>query len=110
MICKTRKLSIFEQGMENSFMNFGLVFETALAATLSYAPGTDKVLRTFPVDWEAWVIPLPIMVYIMIYDECRKYFLRKYVDPRPSHYFMLHSFIIIIINVCLSILILVLTI
>merc|ERR1712038_1930628 len=29
IICKTRKLSVFQQGMKNHFMNFGLFFETA---------------------------------------------------------------------------------
>merc|ERR1712241_1071710 len=32
IICKTRKNSVFQQGMKNHFMNFGLFFETALAA------------------------------------------------------------------------------
>jgi sodium/potassium-transporting ATPase subunit alpha len=77
IICKTRKLSLFQQGMSNNMLNFGLCFETALAATLAYAPGTDKVLRTFPVDWQAWVVPLPFTLYIWVYDEIRKYFLRK---------------------------------
>merc|ERR1711876_26329 len=36
IICKTRKNSVFEQGMKNHFMNFGLCFETCLAAFLSY--------------------------------------------------------------------------
>ena len=42
IICKTRKLSVFQQGMSNWFMNFGLFFETALACFLSYTPGMDK--------------------------------------------------------------------
>ena len=42
IICKTRKLSVFHQGMSNWFMNFGLFFETALACFLSYTPGMDK--------------------------------------------------------------------
>merc|ERR1711884_404838 len=35
IICKTRKNSVFQQGMKNHFMNFGLIFETVLAALLS---------------------------------------------------------------------------
>merc|ERR1711950_122520 len=35
IICKTRKNSVFQQGMKNGMMNFGLVFETLLAAFLS---------------------------------------------------------------------------
>merc|ERR1712061_275515 len=42
IICKTRKNSVFQQGMWNWFMSFGLVFETVLAAFLSYTPGMDK--------------------------------------------------------------------
>merc|ERR1712098_660814 len=38
IICKTRKNSVFQQGMKNHFMNFGLFFETALACFLSTAP------------------------------------------------------------------------
>eukprot|EP00041_Stephanoeca_diplocostata_P019946 m.437127 g.437127 ORF g.437127 m.437127 type:complete len:1116 (+) comp21432_c0_seq1:115-3462(+) len=78
IICKTRYLSLFQQGMRNHMLTFGLIFETVLAATLSYAPGTETGLRTYPVNWRQWVVPLPFSLYIFVYDECRKYFLRKY--------------------------------
>jgi hypothetical protein len=32
IICKTRKNSVFQQGMKNWVMNFGLVFETCLGS------------------------------------------------------------------------------
>merc|ERR550519_226124 len=47
IICKTRKLSVFQQGMNNWILNFGLVFETCLAAFLSYTPGMDKGLKMY---------------------------------------------------------------
>merc|ERR1712001_91155 len=77
IICKTRMNSVFQQGMKNWFMNFGLFFETALAAFLSYCPGMDKGLRMYPlyIDW--WLPALPFSVLIFIYDECRKYLLRR---------------------------------
>lgn len=34
LISKTRYMSIATQGMKNWFMNFGLVFETVLAAAM----------------------------------------------------------------------------
>lgn len=77
IICKTRYFSVFQQGMRNNFMNFGLVFETALACTLSYAPGTEQGLRTYPVSWQYWLTPLPFALYIWLYDETRKYTMRK---------------------------------
>ena len=39
IVCKTRRLSVFQQGMSNWCLNFGLFFETALAAFLCYCPG-----------------------------------------------------------------------
>merc|ERR1712066_988245 len=77
IICKTRKLSVFQQGMTNMFMNFGLFFETALAAILSYTPGMDKGLRMYPLKINWWFPALPFSVVIFIYDELRKFLLRR---------------------------------
>merc|ERR1712241_1575592 len=77
IICKTRMNSVFQQGMKNHFMNFGLVFETVLAAFLSYCPGMDKGLRMYTLYINWWLPALPFSVLIFIYDECRKYLLRR---------------------------------
>merc|ERR1711963_1258080 len=77
IICKTRKNSVFQQGMKNHFMSFGLFFETALACVLSYCPGMDKGLRMYPLYINWWLPALPFSVLIFIYDECRKYLLRR---------------------------------
>merc|ERR1719336_2158504 len=69
IICKTRKLSVFHQGMSNWFMNFGLFFETALACFLSYTPGMDKGLRMYPLKWNWWLPALPFSILIWCYDE-----------------------------------------
>merc|ERR1711979_142062 len=77
IICKTRKNSVFQQGMKNHFMNFGLFFETALACVLSYTPGMDKGLRMYPLKINWWLPALPFSVLIWCYDETRKYLLRR---------------------------------
>jgi sodium/potassium-transporting ATPase subunit alpha len=77
IICKTRKLSVFQQGMKNHFMNFGLVFETVLACILSYTPGMDKGLRMYPLKFNWWLPALPFSVLIFCYDETRKLLLRR---------------------------------
>ena len=53
--------------MKNMFMNFGLVFETVLAAVLCYTPGMDKGLRMYPLKFTWWLpgnvtlkIPFPV--------------------------------------------------
>jgi len=77
IICKTRKLSVFQQGMSNWVMNFGLFFETALACVLSYTPGMDKGLRMYPLKFWWWLPALPFSLLIFCYDETRKTLLRK---------------------------------
>lgn len=77
MIAKTRKLSIFEQGMGNDFMNFGLIFETVLGATLCYTPVFNEVFGTRPLHILHWFSGLPWSILIFSYDEMRKSFIRS---------------------------------
>ncbi|GFN86124.1 sodium/potassium-transporting ATPase subunit alpha, partial [Plakobranchus ocellatus] len=77
IICKTRRLSLFQQGMKNHRLTFGLFFETALAAFLCYCPGLDKGLRMQPLRFTWWLCALPYSLTIFIYDECRKFILRR---------------------------------
>jgi len=77
IICKTRMNSVFQQGMKNWFMNFGLCFETLLAVVLCYTPGMDKGLRMYPLKINWWIPAMPFSLLIFIYDETRKSILRK---------------------------------
>lgn len=77
IICKTRRNSIVHQGMRNHVLNFGLVFETALAAFLSYCPGMDKGLRMYPLKIDWWFPALPFSILIFVYDEIRRFILRR---------------------------------
>ncbi|XP_028164998.1 sodium/potassium-transporting ATPase subunit alpha isoform X10 [Ostrinia furnacalis] len=77
IICKTRRNSIVHQGMRNWALNFGLIFETALAAFLSYTPGMDKGLRMYPLKFVWWLPAIPFMLSIFIYDEIRRFYLRR---------------------------------
>ncbi|CAG0922395.1 unnamed protein product, partial [Notodromas monacha] len=78
IISKTRRNSIFEQGMTNWVLNFGLVFETALACFLSYTPGMDKALKMYPLRWTWWLPAMPFALLIFIYDEGRRYAMKKF--------------------------------
>jgi sodium/potassium-transporting ATPase subunit alpha len=77
IICKTRKNSVFHQGMTNWVMNFGLLFETVLAAFLSYTPGMDKGLKMYPLKINWWFPAIPFSLLIFVFDEVRKYLLRQ---------------------------------
>lgn len=146
LICKTRRLSIFKQGMKyvkqsmadfylmlahfilkpsyltfvhfyfcrNRVLTFGLFEETALAAFLSYCPGMDVAVRMYPMKqvdtshqferifcviqliifllsfrpmW--WFCAFPYSLLIFIYDEVRKYILRR--NPGGKNLFFLLS-------------------
>jgi len=77
LICKTRRLSIFQQGMKNKILIAGLFEETLLATLLAYMPGTDAMLRMYPLEWTWWFIPMPFSLIIFCYDETRKFLIRK---------------------------------
>ena len=77
MICKTRWLSIRQQGMVNPVMNFGLLFETSLGCLLCYVPGLGDVLGTRPIRFQHWFPGMPFCLFIFFYDEVRKYLMRS---------------------------------
>jgi sodium/potassium-transporting ATPase subunit alpha len=78
LISKTRRLSIFQQGMKNKVLIAGLFEETLLATFLSYCPGMDAGLRMYPLMWMWWIVPMPFSLIIWLYDETRKYLIRRY--------------------------------
>jgi len=78
MICKTRNLSLSQQGMNNSFGNFGLFSETALVAILLYVPFMNYGLQTRQIPFPHFAVPsFSFYVAIFFYDEMRKITLRK---------------------------------
>ncbi|KAL8623500.1 Sodium/potassium-transporting ATPase subunit alpha-3 [Nucella lapillus] len=77
VICKTRRLSIVHQGMRNHVLTFGLFFETTLALLLTYLPGVHVALQTRPLRFEWWLCAIPFQILIWVYDEFRRYMLRR---------------------------------
>ncbi|XP_061803576.1 sodium/potassium-transporting ATPase subunit alpha-3b isoform X2 [Nerophis lumbriciformis] len=77
IVCKTRRNSVFQQGMKNKILIFGLFEETALAAFLSYCPGMDVALRMFPLKPSWWFCAFPYSFLIFVYDEIRKLLIRR---------------------------------
>ena len=77
LICKTRNLSISQQGMINNNANFALFFETALVAILCYVPFLNTVLGTRMIAFPHFAVPsVAFFMVIIFYDETRKVFLR----------------------------------
>nr|CAH0110867.1 unnamed protein product [Daphnia galeata] len=78
IICKTRRNSLFQQGMRNHVLTFGLFFETAVACLLSYTPGMDNGLRMYPLKFHWWLPAMPFAILIFVYDEIRKLIIRHH--------------------------------
>ncbi|XP_076389170.1 sodium/potassium-transporting ATPase subunit alpha-2 isoform X2 [Megachile rotundata] len=78
IMCKTRVNSILEQGMDNWFLNFSLIFEIILTGFLLYVPGIGKILKFMPLS-AYWYWPsLPLGAFLWAYDEFRRWCIRKY--------------------------------
>lgn len=82
---KTRLLSIFKHGMKNMFFNFGIMTELMLVGILCYVPGA-QVLNTRPIPFQCWMWILPFAASILLYDEARKFFLRR-VKKKTSWFY-----------------------
>ncbi|XP_077012735.1 sodium/potassium-transporting ATPase subunit alpha-4 isoform X6 [Tamandua tetradactyla] len=78
IICKTRRNSVFQQGMKNKVLLFGILEESILAALLSYTPGMDKTLRMYPLKIYWWFCAMPYSILIFFYDEIRKFIIRHW--------------------------------
>uniref|UniRef100_A0A915KQG0 Cation-transporting P-type ATPase C-terminal domain-containing protein n=1 Tax=Romanomermis culicivorax TaxID=13658 RepID=A0A915KQG0_ROMCU len=78
IISKTRRNSIVQQKMNNMVLNYGLIFETFLAFFLAYCPGLDNGLRMYSLRFWWWFPALPFAVLIFVFDEARRYLIRKY--------------------------------
>ena len=82
LICKTRNLSISQQGMVNFNMNCALFSETALVAFLCYFKWINVALGTRMIAFPHFAVPsLSFFMVIIFYDETRKVFLRLGMVP-----------------------------
>ncbi|GJP67468.1 hypothetical protein CLOP_g24288 [Closterium sp. NIES-67] len=78
VVCKTRRLSVFQQGMHNHVLNFSLLFETLVAAALLYWPFLQEVFDTRPLNVLYWLIGLPFALTILAIGELRKLLIRRF--------------------------------
>ncbi|XP_053987982.1 sodium/potassium-transporting ATPase subunit alpha-like [Hylaeus volcanicus] len=89
VMCKTRVNSIFQQGMDNWFLNFSFIFEIVLTGILLYVPGTEKVLKIMPLS-AYWYWPsLPLGLFLWTWDELRRLCIRKFpggIIERETYY------------------------
>lgn len=76
-ICKTRKLSLFQQGVKNWVMNTGVMFTIFIAVLAVYCPGLNTFMQMAPIDPIIILPAFPFGILIFVYDEIRKLIIRK---------------------------------
>lgn len=77
--CKTRILSVFQQGIRNSVLMIALSFEILVALILVYTPALRQAFDVRPLHWSHWFLSVPFGAFILAYDECRKWFIRRHI-------------------------------
>ncbi|CAG4947632.1 unnamed protein product [Parnassius apollo] len=77
VICKTRYNSLLDVGMKNKVLNYGLVFELALACVLCYVPVLNDFFCTYPLRFQWWFLAIPFPTLLLCFDEFRKYCIRR---------------------------------
>lgn len=77
LICKTRTLSLFQQGMRNHTLTFSLVTEVAICCIIAYVPFINSAFGSAPVNFLHWLPAIPWLLFIFAFDESRKYFIRR---------------------------------
>lgn len=88
LVCKTRKVSLWTQGMTNWVQDAALLFETCFAVFIVYTPGVQFVIGTLGLKPEWLAMFVPWFLLIFIFDEVRKFLLRRY----PESYFYRHTY------------------
>lgn len=78
IICKTRRLSVFQQGMTNWVLNIGIFIELTIAIIAVYCPGIRVFLQFEPISIDTLIPTLPFAVIIIVFDEVRRKLIRKY--------------------------------
>lgn len=78
--CKTRVVSVFTRVFDNLAIWLALLLEVAIALAVVYVPALNTSLRTSPLRWFYWLPAIPFALFIILYDEIRKAFVRRHIE------------------------------
>lgn len=84
MATRCRRLSIFQhpplfnKGTQNVYLFPAILFALAMAFLWLYPPAIQRVIITAAVPVEYWFLPFAFGMYIILLDEARRFWVRKY--------------------------------
>jgi len=83
-IVKTRRVSIKDQGFGNMAINYAILFEIIIGLVIGYAPKLNDGMGGRPLPFLQWGFPaVPFFIFMVCYDEIRKWGIRKMREIRP---------------------------
>lgn len=78
LTCRTRVLSTFNHPFfHNTLLMVGFSIEIIVLCLLFYVPPIQDIFGTRPIRWVHWTPAIPFAVLEVLYDEIRKFLLRK---------------------------------
>ncbi|CAD6184139.1 unnamed protein product [Caenorhabditis auriculariae] len=75
---KTRKNSLIMQGLENQVLNTSIIFTCLLSTFVLNTPYVNQWLGVNGIRLEVAFLSLPFALAIVLYDELRRYFIRRW--------------------------------
>jgi sodium/potassium-transporting ATPase subunit alpha len=84
MAVRTRRWSIFQhppafnKETQNLYLFPAIIFSLSMAILWLYIPQLHSILGTTPVPVEHWFLPFAFGTFIILFDEGRKFLVRKY--------------------------------
>jgi P-type Ca2+ transporter type 2C len=79
LACRTSKQSIFKTSLkQNKWIIVGIVAQLSILAFLVYVPLMNQFFGTVPLDAIDWVFLLSLAVVVVLAEEIRKFFSRRF--------------------------------
>ncbi|XP_021953520.1 sodium/potassium-transporting ATPase subunit alpha-B [Folsomia candida] len=78
LVSKCRTSPLYTRLFNNYIVYVAIIGETVVGAFLQYTPGFNYCISFRPLKFAWWLPGLPFTVFIMVFDEFRRFILRRY--------------------------------
>ena len=83
--CRSANVSLFTLGLfSNRLVLAGIATEVLLAVLLIYTPLGNTLFASAPIAVNVWLLLIPFALLLIVFDETRKYFVRRSVVSKPT--------------------------